>query len=134
MPHATHGPTHLMIGLHPRLPSQPATVVQVPELSNAELLALQDEEEATYNCRMCGSGDEEDKILLCDSCDRGFHMFCLQPPLRCGSTPSACHLPAHPLICPALSWTRTSLACTPFLRSQDHSRRELVLRRLCPGL
>ena len=27
------------------------------------------------------SGDE-DEMLLCDGCDRGFHMSCLNPPLK----------------------------------------------------
>ena len=32
-------------------------------------------------CEVCGSGAFEERMLLCDSCDRGFHMDCLQPPL-----------------------------------------------------
>jgi len=35
----------------------------------------------TITCDLCSSGDKEDKLLLCDSCDRGFHIFCLEPPL-----------------------------------------------------
>ncbi|XP_019195573.1 PREDICTED: histone-lysine N-methyltransferase ATXR6-like [Ipomoea nil] len=30
-------------------------------------------------CEECGSGEREDELLLCDKCDRGFHLFCLRP-------------------------------------------------------
>lgn len=30
-------------------------------------------------CKMCGSGDKEEEMLLCDRCDNGFHMMCLRP-------------------------------------------------------
>lgn len=33
-------------------------------------------------CELCQGGHHEDQILLCDHCDRGFHMFCLNPPLE----------------------------------------------------
>ncbi|CAH1991650.1 unnamed protein product [Acanthoscelides obtectus] len=32
-------------------------------------------------CEICGSRDNEDRMLLCDGCDQGFHMYCLDPPL-----------------------------------------------------
>ena len=34
------------------------------------------------NCELCKGGHHEDKILLCDQCDRGCHLFCLNPPLE----------------------------------------------------
>lgn len=30
-------------------------------------------------CELCGSGDDNESILLCDKCNCGFHMRCLQP-------------------------------------------------------
>jgi hypothetical protein len=33
-------------------------------------------------CELCKGGHKEDKIILCDKCDRGCHMFCLQPALE----------------------------------------------------
>ncbi|KAJ0044549.1 hypothetical protein Pint_05107 [Pistacia integerrima] len=30
-------------------------------------------------CQKCGSGDFPAKMLLCDKCDKGFHLFCLTP-------------------------------------------------------
>uniref|UniRef100_A0A3Q2Z498 [histone H3]-trimethyl-L-lysine(4) demethylase n=1 Tax=Hippocampus comes TaxID=109280 RepID=A0A3Q2Z498_HIPCM len=35
-----------------------------------------------YFCLMCGRGDEEDRLLLCDGCDDSYHTFCLIPPLQ----------------------------------------------------
>lgn len=32
-------------------------------------------------CEICQGADHDDKILLCDECDLGFHIFCLSPPL-----------------------------------------------------
>lgn len=33
------------------------------------------------NCQFCNSGDNEDKLLLCDSCDKGYHTYCFRPKL-----------------------------------------------------
>lgn len=33
-------------------------------------------------CLMCGSGGDEDRLLLCDGCDDSYHTFCLIPPLH----------------------------------------------------
>uniref|UniRef100_A0A674PS57 [histone H3]-trimethyl-L-lysine(4) demethylase n=1 Tax=Takifugu rubripes TaxID=31033 RepID=A0A674PS57_TAKRU len=33
-------------------------------------------------CLVCGSGGEEDRLLLCDGCDDSYHTFCLIPPLN----------------------------------------------------
>lgn len=38
-------------------------------------------EEVTL-CEVCGLGDREDRLLLCDSCDSGYHCECLDPPLE----------------------------------------------------
>ncbi|GJZ49123.1 histone-lysine N-methyltransferase ATXR6 [Tanacetum coccineum] len=34
-------------------------------------------------CEECGSGEFGSELLLCDQCDRGFHLFCLRPILPC---------------------------------------------------
>ncbi|CAG4958104.1 unnamed protein product [Parnassius apollo] len=31
------------------------------------------------NCQFCLSGDNEDQLLLCDSCDKGYHTYCFKP-------------------------------------------------------
>lgn len=30
-------------------------------------------------CEECGSGHSPARLLLCDGCDRGYHLFCLRP-------------------------------------------------------
>ncbi|XP_013866429.1 lysine-specific demethylase 5C isoform X2 [Austrofundulus limnaeus] len=35
----------------------------------------------SYICRMCGRGDDDEKLLQCDGCDENYHSFCLLPPL-----------------------------------------------------
>lgn len=32
-------------------------------------------------CQLCTSSGDDDKLLFCDLCDRGYHTFCLDPPL-----------------------------------------------------
>ncbi|CAG2247204.1 zinc finger protein ubi-d4 B-like isoform X2 [Mytilus edulis] len=45
------------------------------------------------SCGLCGTSDNDDQLLFCDDCDRGYHMYCLNPPL---TTPPegnwSCHL------------------------------------------
>ncbi|VDN24268.1 unnamed protein product, partial [Gongylonema pulchrum] len=33
------------------------------------------------SCAICGFSDNDDQLLFCDDCDRGFHLYCLQPRL-----------------------------------------------------
>ncbi|XP_076448356.1 zinc finger protein ubi-d4 A-like [Babylonia areolata] len=33
------------------------------------------------SCGLCGTSDNDDQLLFCDDCDRGYHMYCLKPPL-----------------------------------------------------
>ncbi|XP_049436487.1 lysine-specific demethylase 5C isoform X2 [Epinephelus fuscoguttatus] len=35
----------------------------------------------SFVCRMCGRGDDDEKLLLCDGCDDNYHSYCLIPPL-----------------------------------------------------
>lgn len=53
-----------------------ATRVELPEESE------ESEEEDDYEevvCEQCGSGERPDELLLCDECNKGFHMLCLSP-------------------------------------------------------
>ncbi|XP_037873189.1 bromodomain adjacent to zinc finger domain protein 2B isoform X7 [Bombyx mori] len=31
------------------------------------------------NCQFCLNGDNEDQLLLCDACDKGYHTYCFKP-------------------------------------------------------
>ena len=33
-------------------------------------------------CRICRRKNDPDKMLLCDGCDRGHHLYCLKPKLK----------------------------------------------------
>ncbi|GIL61352.1 hypothetical protein Vafri_15786 [Volvox africanus] len=41
----------------------------------AELLALNLE---SLRCQVCSRGDDDEQLLLCDGCDRGFHTYCVE--------------------------------------------------------
>ncbi|XP_010283256.1 PREDICTED: zinc finger protein ubi-d4, partial [Phaethon lepturus] len=30
-------------------------------------------------CNICGTSENDDQLLFCDDCDRGYHMYCLTP-------------------------------------------------------
>lgn len=34
------------------------------------------------SCQLCKGMDNDDKLLLCDACDRGYHTYCFKPPLE----------------------------------------------------
>lgn len=72
------------------------TVEEPRPMENFEL------EDDTF-CEICGGSDREDRILLCDGCDRGFHTECLTPPLL--------EIPAEDeWFCPDCADTTTPLA------------------------
>ncbi|XP_053621157.1 bromodomain adjacent to zinc finger domain protein 2B isoform X13 [Plodia interpunctella] len=31
------------------------------------------------NCQFCQRGDDEEQLLLCDGCDKGYHLYCFKP-------------------------------------------------------
>lgn len=33
-------------------------------------------------CEVCNDPGHEDKLMICDACDSGYHTFCLSPPLN----------------------------------------------------
>ena len=41
----------------------------------------------------CGKSENDESILFCDQCDRGFHLYCLSPPLS--EAPSGVWLCRH---------------------------------------
>nr|XP_012311509.1 PHD and RING finger domain-containing protein 1 isoform X5 [Aotus nancymaae] len=50
-------------------------------VENAKASEEEEEEDPTF-CEVCGRSDREDRLLLCDGCDAGYHMECLDPPLQ----------------------------------------------------
>ncbi|XP_023578511.1 PHD and RING finger domain-containing protein 1 isoform X2 [Octodon degus] len=50
-------------------------------VENTRACEEEEEEDPTF-CEVCGRSDREDRLLLCDGCDAGYHMECLDPPLQ----------------------------------------------------
>lgn len=50
---------------------------RLDELSEADLERLAADDEASGNCTECGTGDDDHLILLCDSCNSGYHSYCV---------------------------------------------------------
>ncbi|KAK9103931.1 hypothetical protein Sjap_021185 [Stephania japonica] len=70
--------------------------------SDEQLRDGHESEEEDYSdaqCEKCGSGDAPDELLLCDKCDKGFHLFCL--------TPILIAVPIGPWFCPSCSNHKT---------------------------
>ncbi|KAI7828357.1 JmjC domain, hydroxylase-domain-containing protein [Kickxella alabastrina] len=43
--------------------------------------AAKSAEDIPEQCEVCKSGENDESMLICDGCDRGYHMHCLVPPL-----------------------------------------------------
>ncbi|TKA58632.1 hypothetical protein B0A49_12633, partial [Cryomyces minteri] len=58
-----------------------------PRTSTSRLQAPKERaiDKAGEQCETCGKADDPSSLLLCDSCDSGYHKQCLEPPLK--STP-----------------------------------------------
>ena len=50
-------------------------------LQNVATLVQKYQQQEDLWCELCKKGDREDVLLICDQCNRGFHIFCLVPPL-----------------------------------------------------
>ncbi|XP_044870633.1 PHD and RING finger domain-containing protein 1 [Mauremys mutica] len=59
------------------------------------------EDDPTF-CEVCGRSDREDRLLLCDGCDAGYHMECLNPPLS--------EVPVDEWFCPACAPANAAVA------------------------
>ncbi|CAN8031406.1 unnamed protein product, partial [Ixodes persulcatus] len=51
-------------------------------LSSLERSVTWDRSVLKAYCRVCRRQRDPDKMLLCDGCDRGHHIYCLKPPLE----------------------------------------------------
>ena len=72
---------------------------------------------AGHSCHACGSSEREDVLLVCDSCSRGWHLDCLQPPLS--SVPEA-----DPWCCPTCMEQGITPAILDTLLRQDIQDRD----------
>lgn len=56
------------------------SVRKIQVIAQSTVLDIPDDEDLTH-CEVCTNTDREDCMLLCDGCNRGYHMNCLNPPL-----------------------------------------------------
>lgn len=79
---------------------------------------------STMVCEACGGGHAEDRIVLCDHCNLGWHLFCLDPPLsavppgdwicpRCSLKGAAWGSLRVPLLAFACMWNQRPAFVTP---------------------
>ncbi|SJK86564.1 PHD and RING finger domain-containing protein 1 [Babesia microti strain RI] len=50
-------------------------------VEDKSLLSPRDQQIQDTGCEICGHDNDWDMMLLCDECDNGFHIYCLNPPL-----------------------------------------------------
>lgn len=48
-------------------------------MKTAKRVAIPRDDYSKLTCSICGSGEKDEEMLLCDGCDNGFHMMCLRP-------------------------------------------------------
>ncbi|KAK3009575.1 hypothetical protein RJ639_013968 [Escallonia herrerae] len=84
----------------PRLPSPPPPPPAKRYRSMVEIMrtarhAPAEDYYGRVTCEQCRSGDRADELLLCDKCDKGFHMLC--------TSPIVARIPIGPWFCPSCS-------------------------------
>ncbi|EHY54178.1 hypothetical protein HRR83_008247 [Exophiala dermatitidis] len=64
---------------HPTVPGNnvPGTRPSTPQARSKPAARRQGEK-----CEKCGKSDNKESILICDTCDMGYHKHCIDPPLR----------------------------------------------------
>ncbi|KAK3610530.1 hypothetical protein CHS0354_008964 [Potamilus streckersoni] len=71
-----------------------------------------------YYCHVCGRGDGEELMLLCDGCDDAFHTYCLLPPVA--------EVPKGDWRCPKCVLQACSKPLDPY--GFEQSKREFTLQ------
>ncbi|KAL3248166.1 hypothetical protein MRX96_056580 [Rhipicephalus microplus] len=84
----------------------------------------QEEEDLTY-CEVCGRCDREDRLLLCDACDLGYHCECLSPPLD--------SVPIEEWYCPDCAPDHAPLEDEPLPDDVMEEFRDMLASRFRPG-
>ncbi|XP_068309873.1 probable Histone-lysine N-methyltransferase ATXR5 [Pyrus communis] len=87
-------------------------------MAKAKFTVVERGDYSDITCEHCRSGDRSDELLLCDKCDRGFHMKCLRPIVAI--------VPIGSWLCPSCSGHRrvrsfSQKKIIDFFRIQKHS-------------
>ena len=119
----------------PRADAKPAA--RTGQQAGAEASSsLESDDPDAIACDRCHRLDDAESMILCDSCDLGFHMFCLDPPLLA--------IPEGDWLCPrctaeGLRLDQPAPAVAPRggpqpLTEADEAAIELVVQQLCTGV
>ena len=64
----------------PAAASKPKKYKSMTEImAKAAYAVIEREDYGDATCEQCGTGERPDELLLCDKCDKGFHMNCVRP-------------------------------------------------------
>jgi len=87
----------------------------LPDLGNSPILKSSSTA-MNIICEACNKGDSEEKLLLCDLCDRGYHTFCLHPRVQ--------HVPRGDWYCNRCSSSKgtTTTTTTTQEKPRKHTR------------
>ncbi|GAB4848271.1 Probable Histone-lysine N-methyltransferase atxr5 [Ancistrocladus abbreviatus] len=58
-------------------PKKVKTMTEI--MARARYAVIEKEDYSDMVCGECHSGERADELLLCDKCDKGFHMYCVRP-------------------------------------------------------
>ena len=75
-------------------------------MAKAGFAVVEKNDYSDVSCEQCGSGERGDELLLCDKCDRGFHMKCVRPIVA--------RVPIGSWLCPNCSGHHRRLRSTRF--------------------
>lgn len=76
--HRTHAPHHIR---KKTFDSPPVKKYRSMDdiMARAKYAVVEKEDYGSLMCEQCGTGEQPEELLLCDKCDKGFHMKCVRP-------------------------------------------------------
>jgi ribosomal protein L37AE/L43A len=63
----------------PPYPSPKRMKLLTEVMEKAAYAVVEREDYGDISCEQCRSGERAEELLLCDKCDKGYHMKCLRP-------------------------------------------------------
>ncbi|KAG5684984.1 hypothetical protein PVAND_014187 [Polypedilum vanderplanki] len=96
------------------------TITVNENISIKELTGDDEEEQEFTPCEICRRIDREDVMLLCDGCDKGFHMDCLDPPLD--------QIPNNNWYCSACENNESDSSSDESEEVEEETANEIILR------
>lgn len=76
--HRTHAPHHIRKKMFDSPPVKKYRSLE-DIMARAKYAVVEKEDYGSLMCEQCGTGEQPEELLLCDKCDKGFHMKCVRP-------------------------------------------------------